>query len=397
LRVLLVCSKPPFPPTDGGTLANWELARGLAEAGHAVHVLAMATPKHPDQSRARARPAGITLESVPVDTRLSLFGALQNLAAAEPYAVARFRSPAFAARLQKRLLDGFDVVHVQGMPAALHLSLLRQHAAAPVVLGVHDVEREIWMQRAAAAPPPLRRWLRSQARRFGRLEAQAWAGVDGLVAISPAVAEACAATARGPLLVLPPSIEVPASCPPLPGRLDIYHLGSMDWSPNVDGLRWFLAEVWPRLRERLPDLELHLAGRRSRGFAAARGLSGVVVEGEVDDPAVWVRRHGVLVVPVRSGSGLRLKIVESMAQGRPVVTTPQGAEGLGTEPGRHLLVAGDAESFAAQVRELVQAPLRAASLGEAAWRFAGEHFTRAPLARRLLEFYASLRSRVDRA
>lgn len=389
LRILLLCPKPPFPPVDGGTRAVWELAVGLAEAGHAVHALSVATAAHPDRSPRRDPVAGLTLESVAVDTRLGLAAGLANLASPLPYAVARFVSRTFEDRLKALLAEAWDVVQLEGLPVAPYLPLALQ-SGARVVFRAHNVEEELWRQRAAGARWPLSAWLQSQAARVGRLEQDCWRRCQAVAAISPAVARACRAVARGPVLELPVGFRVPDAVPPVAEPARLFHLGAMDWGPTADGVAWFLARAWPAVLARHPQAQLHLAGRGVARFAAAHPAPRVVVDGEVEDAGAYVRLGGILVAPVRSGSGLRVKVAEAMVEGRAVVATSLGSEGLGVEDGRELLLADDAGAFAAQVVRCLDEPALVRRLGAAAHAFAAAHFERGRLAARLGGLYDAL-------
>ncbi len=389
LRILLLCPKPPCPPVDGGTRAVWELAAGLAEEGHTVHALSVATAAHPDRSAGRSAITGLTLESVEVDTRLRPAAALANVAGTLPYAVARFVSREYERRLRAHLEQPWDVVQVEGLPVAPYQRLALQ-AGARVVFRAHNVEEELWRQRAEGAQGLVSAWLAAQARRVGRLERACWRSAHAVAAISPGVAEACRAVARGPVLDLPVGFEVPEAAPPILEPAQLFHLGAMDWGPTAEGVSWFLAQAWPLVLRRHPQVRLHLAGRGVGAFAAAHVAPNVVVDGEVEDARAYVRQGAILVAPVRSGSGLRVKVVEALVEGRAVVTTRWGAEGLGAEDGRELLQADDPAEFAERIGRCLDEPALVRRLGTAAHAFAARHFDRRVLARRLSSLYDSL-------
>jgi glycosyltransferase involved in cell wall biosynthesis len=387
-RVLLVCPKPPFPPIDGGTRAVAELATGLAGQGHSVHVLAMATRKHPDLGG--TPPAGVVQEAMAVDTRPGSLTALESLVSDLPLSVSRLVSPAFARRLQHLLADPTaDIVQFEGLKVAPYQPLARG-AAARVVFRAHNVEADLWRQRAAASRWPLSAWLTTQAERVARLETDAWRTAHAVAAISPAVANACSAVTAAPVIDLPVGFAVPHLPPPISTPVRLFHLGAMDWEPTADGVAWFLAEAWPRVLARHPQAVLHLAGRHITRFAEGRSARNVVCDGEVEDADAYVRGGGVLVAPIRSGSGLRVKVVEAMAQGRAVITTAAGADGLGCVPGEHLLIGDDAHDMAEQVLRCLTEPGLVGALGAAAHRLAAARFERGVVTTKLVDLYASL-------
>ncbi len=158
------------------------------------------------------------------------------------------------------------------------------------------------------------------------------------------------------LRVVPNAVDCARLAPPEPAphREGALFIGNFENLPNRDALEWLLEAIWPRVRARQPEISLTVAGARMPAeVAGLEGSEGVSVIGEVDDPAFVYHRHRVLVVPLRAGSGTRLKILEAFAAGLPVVSTRLGAEGLEVEDGRHLLLADDEEGFAAAVARLL--------------------------------------------
>jgi glycosyltransferase involved in cell wall biosynthesis len=141
----------------------------------------------------------------------------------------------------------------------------------------------------------------------------------------------------------------------------------MFYPPNVDGVYWFATEVFPLVRNRLPDVQFRIVGSRppQRIRALATGDRGIVVMGYVPDLEPVLRESAVMVVPVHSGSGMRVKILEAFARGIPVVSTTIGVEGIEARAGEHLLVADDPESFATQVVRLASDREQAARLATA--------------------------------
>jgi glycosyltransferase involved in cell wall biosynthesis len=141
--------------------------------------------------------------------------------------------------------------------------------------------------------------------------------------------------------------------------------GNLEYHPNVEAVRWFHAQVWPRVRERLPGIEWRLVGRNAAAVAGlVAGSERVKVVGPVEDAIQALAEASGCVVPLRSGSGTRFKILEAWAAERAVVSTSIGAEGLGGKPGEHLLIADDPESFVEAIVRLMENPDRRRQLGE---------------------------------
>ena len=392
MKVLQLCSKPPYPPVDGGTLAMNSITQGLLAAGCEVRVLAMCSEKHPvledripDDYRCATR-----FEAVFVDLRLHPLDAGVAMLCGDSYHVRRFESKAFAARLAQVLQEEtFDIVHVESIFLAPYVPVIRRHSNAPVILRTHNVENQIWRRMAMSERNCCKRWyIKHLSLTLRAYEREHVNDFDGVVSITDNDAdyfrsEGC----RKPIVTIPFAIT-PVSVDGVaeqPGTL--FHLGSMDWLPNQEGVRWFLDRVWPLIHSQMPSLTLHLAGRRMSDQLLNLKLEGVHIVGEVPDAATFIASKQINVVPLLSGSGIRVKIIEAMSQGKAVVTTTVGAQGIGAVDGRHLLIADTPERFATQIRRCVDDPAFRQTVGANARQFIADNFGIEPLTRQLLAFY----------
>ncbi|MDH3730740.1 MAG: glycosyltransferase family 4 protein [Acidimicrobiia bacterium] len=159
-------------------------------------------------------------------------------------------------------------------------------------------------------------------------------------------------------------------------RFSILWLGGFDWPPNTEGMVWFMNEVWPRFRQLAGDVptELHIVGRHPPDeIQRFDGTDQIAVHGYVSDVAMWKDGADALIAPLLSGSGVRVKIVEALAAGLPVVSTPKGREGLPVEDGAELLVAEDAEGFATELARLARSVDVRRRLSDAAKAYVGRH------------------------
>jgi glycosyltransferase involved in cell wall biosynthesis len=189
-------------------------------------------------------------------------------------------------------------------------------------------------------------------------ERQVHEQLDKVVTLSDLDAAAIRATVPGArTVVLGPGIATyPGESIPPPQDRTVLFLGAYQWPPNLDAAEWMAREIWPRVRERTPGARLVLAGHDPSGRVKllANEHAGIVVPGFVDDATQMTRSAWVCVAPLRIAGGVRLKIIEALANERPVVTTTIGAEGLGLRPSEHAHFADDATSFADAVASLLQ-------------------------------------------
>ncbi len=228
----------------------------------------------------------------------------------------------------------------------------------PVILDAHNAEHEI-IERMARVDRSLSRrvYSRINAAKLRREEAAIAAGVDAVAVTSErdrVLFEQLVPGLRP--VVVPNGVDASEfqSDTPASEASGILFFGALDYFPNADAVRFFRREVWPRLRGAHPDLQWRIVGRLPPADIEAFGREpGIEVAGFVDDLREWIDRSVVVVVPLRAGSGTRLKVLEAMAMGRPVVSTSLGVEGLDVVEGRELLIADDPVEFAQAVGRLL--------------------------------------------
>lgn len=372
------------------------ITKGLLAAGHSVKVVTLSTPKHP--LRLDAIPAELReatgVEGVFVDTRINPVDAFNDLVTSDNYNISRFFSPDLDMLLERTLRQGrFDLVHLESLFMTPYIPTVRRFTKAPVVLRSHNLEHVVQKRLADGERNFLKRPYRQLlARQLRRYEHASVGMVDGLVAITPGdAAHFERMGTRTRIRTVPFGTDVPVQAVAWPaGPLRFFHLGSMDWAPNVEGIRWFLAEVWPTVIARRPEARLHLAGNHMPADLLRNELPGVHTEGYVHDAAEWMAKRHVMVVPLLSAGGMRVKIVEGMALGRPVISTLRGAEGMERAVGEGLWVEPDAAAFADRMEALLDEQALAEQGGAKAYTAMRTHFDNTAVVRRLLELYAEL-------
>ena len=297
----------------------------------------------------------------------------------EPVSVQNDYSDALKRAVDMELAtDRYDLAVCDFVQSA---SMFRDVRGLPTLLFQHNVESEIARRHVEQARGPVARvFWGLQWRRMGRFEAEACTRFDGVVAVS-----AHDATRMRDLYGLDNVDTIPTgvdttyyqAAPDSTARPgEMVFCGSMDWLPNEDAMTFFLTDVLPRIRREVPDARVTIVGRRpSRTLdGLARRATGVTLTGWVDDTRPHVARGQVFIVPIRIGGGTRLKIYEGMAQGRAVVSTSVGAEGLEYEDGRNIVIADGAEAFASAVGSLLRDDQRRQGLAVAGREHVTRHF-----------------------
>ena len=398
MKILWLNSGLLLPLDKGGKLRTWHVMRHLA-ARHEITYLSFEDASQTEADRIGMQEVCVRLETVPrtdADKGTWRFyaDAARYLTDSAPYAVAKYRSQAYADRL-RQLLAGhaFDLVVCDFLPPAVNMP---RNLPCPSVLFTHNVEAEIWRRHAENAANPLSRALMAQQhRRMLRFEAGALARFDLVLAVSESDARTFArlypGALRGPVHVVQTGVET-GFFTPSPAAAVPTHMvftGSMDWLPNEDGMTYFCREILPRIRQMEPDASLSIVGRAPT--PAVRKLAevpGVEVTGRVDDVRPYIARGAVYVVPLRIGGGTRLKIFEAMSMAKAVVSTTVGAEGLPVTSGHDIELADEPSRFAHAVVRLMRDAGARRALESAArqlvmerydWSAVGRDFERALL------------------
>ncbi|MBK7945608.1 MAG: glycosyltransferase [Flavobacteriales bacterium] len=402
MRILQLCSKPPYPPIDGGSKAMHNLTRGLLRAGHSVKVLCISTPKQPlvpaDLPKDYVRDTRI--EGIFVDTSINVVDAFTDLLTADNYNISRFFSPDMDIRLIRLLSEeAFDLVQVESLFMTPYIATIRRYTRAPIVLRSHNLEYMIQDRIAKGERNPIKRpYRRYLAKQLKEYELAVLDRVDGVAAISPADAEHYTAHGtRTPVTTIPFGVdpeEYPIDEMPSGRRKPVFfHLGSMDWLPNEEGIRWLLQNVWPKVLRKRPEARLHLAGNKMPKDLLEGDHPGTVIKGRVKSAVGYLRERQVMVVPLFSAGGMRVKIIEGMAMGKAVISTAIGAEGIAHTDGKDIVLAESATEFADAIIALHDDPQRAADIGKHARTLVERRYSDKPIVQQLTAFYKQLLKR----
>ncbi len=394
MKVLQVCNKVPFPPKDGGCIAIYNISMGLSQAGNPVDILAIETPKHPNTVKGKVLDEGIKLESVFVDTSIKLRQVLVNLIFSRiPYNAERFIDKNFREKLIELItLNHYDIIQLEGLYLAPYIEVIRKHSKAKIALRSHNIENEIWYRLTENETNVLKKlYFKILARRVEKFERKIINKYDFLVPITyrDAVVYQKFGNTK-PSKVIQTGIPVNKIAEGLRIRKHrkLYFLGSLDWLPNQEGVLWFVKNVWPILSIGRSEIEFHIAGRNAPDwFEKTVDLPGITFHGEIDNAKEFADNNDIMIVPLLSGGGMRVKIVEAMALGKIIVTTPIGAEGLDIIPNYHAIVAETPEDFATGVQIVLDNTDFFIKLGENSIRFIKNNYTNKVLASELLKFY----------
>lgn len=397
LKILILLNRIPYPLNDGGAIGAYNFIKGYAEAGCEVSILAMNTSKHYVKAEKAEEVLGGfgKLRIVDIDNRIIAHRAFRNLFKGTSYIIERFVSADFDNNLKDILQrNDFDIVHVDGLPPAAYIDTLRQFSSAKISMRAHNVEHVIWERIAANESNPIKKiYVALQAKRLKKFEINALEKCDLVLAISKEDEETIRKCKPGvKTVVVPAGMDIPSK--QQNENFDVQNLffiGSFDWMPNKQGMEWFLKEIWPQLSTGYPDLQLQIAGKKMPPSLWQHADKNIKPLGEVPDAKEFMLKAGVMVVPIISGSGIRIKILEAMALGKTIIATDIATEGLGLTNGENVLIANNAAEFILQIGRCKSDMALCRKIGGNAYDYAFRNYRNSSIFERLILLYREIK------
>ena len=365
MKILQLCLRVPLPPYDGATIAMYNLAESLTASGAAVKMLSFNTKKHfmDANSIDAALLDKYKLETVFLDASVNAWDAFTNLFKPnESYNIVRFDSAAFHQKLKEILQsETFDFILFEGLFLSPYLQTVRTFSKAKCILRAHNVEWLIWKRLAAATTNSLKKiYLYFLSDRLKRYENKVINNFDAIVAISELDKN----------LFLRDGCNIPIEVAPTgmntakynnieqmdADSLSLFHLGSMDWLPNIEAVDWLLKDIWPMIQQKSNKVHLFLAGKNMNPKYFNIKSENLIVAGEIKDALKFMENKQIMVVPLLSGGGIRIKILEGLAAGKVIVSTSTGAEGINYSDKKNILIADTPEDFTKTILSLLNNP-----------------------------------------
>ena len=399
MKVLQICHKPPFPPNDGGSIAMNNITFGLLEEACQVKVVSLNTKKHfvdiqnlPVDYKQKTQ-----IELVNVDTSVKPLDAFVNLVFTnKSYNLSRFEQAVFEQRLVSLLeKEDFDMVIVESVFMNYYTRVIREHSKAKILLRAHNVEFVIWQRLAEEENNFIKKkYLEILAKRLKREELLALNKFDAILTVSEHdKQEFRSHGCTKPIESIPISMDVMKNF-----SLDniktefpsVFFIGSLDWRPNQEGIEWFLREVWQDLVKRYPDLRFYIAGRGDASWLETKSYRNIVLEGEIANADEFFKSKAIMIVPLFSGSGMRVKIIEGMTLGKAIVSTSVGAEGIEYENNSNILIADTKKEYFQSICKLIDDRSFYNQISLAAMAHASELYSNKSISIKLLDFIEKL-------
>ena len=351
MKILQLTKKFPYPLNNGESIAIYNLTKGLLHCGAELDLLSLNTSKH--YTDVSSINDGLDhyshISDIYHKNDTSYTGAFLNLFSRESYHVQRLQSSDYEHALIEKLSENdYDVILLETIYMSMYLPIIKQHSKAVICLRAHNIEYEIWRRCSEEEQSKPKAWyLNLCADRLKTFEIKYFEDYNLIVPITDRDALSFQSLGySGSQVIVPVGLTLDNY------TSDTYRhtgkfcfIGSLDWMPNLQGLQWFLNEVWPKVYVQNPDFQFHIAGKNADSSNTFDKIDGVTFHGEVDSATEFIRHHGALVVPLFSGSGIRVKILEAMAMQRPVITTDIGLEGINAKDQQQVLIANTIQDY----------------------------------------------------
>jgi sugar transferase (PEP-CTERM/EpsH1 system associated) len=363
MKILFLSPTVPFPLTDGGRIRVFNLLKQIAEQSD-VTLLALETQTTDAEGVAVLQQLGVTVHLVPnapTLPRVSFGTLVKAFLKRQPITVARYDVPAYRQKFRELIANQtFDLVHYE----MFHIAQFHRETDLPSVLSQQNVDSAIWRRLCSETVNPFYKfayWTQQLAfQRYERVLSPKFDAVTCTSDIDASVFQQYCA--KDAIEIIPNGVDITHYQPDFAAEAPAHliYIGSMDWYPNEDAVAFFADEVLPRIQETVPDVAFSIVGGNpSARVQKLAERERVVVTGRVPEIKPYFAEATVFVVPLRIGSGTRLKILEALAMGKAIVSTTVGAEGLDLRDGEEILIADEPTAFAdAVIRLLTDSKLR---------------------------------------
>jgi glycosyltransferase involved in cell wall biosynthesis len=386
----------PYPPKDGGSIATLSLALALQKGGNTVSILSMNTSKHFIDLNTIPKEITNKIKFYPVNVNIDIkkYDALKNFFFSKaPYNAERFISKKYKEELIRLLKENtYDIIQLEGLYLAPYINIIKKYSTAKIALRSHNIEHEIWERIASNEVNSLKKFYKKNlANRIKEFKLKYINKYDFLIPITYRDGEKYNSLGNvQPIHVVQTGVEseryhLNGLIPEFPG---FFHIGALDWMPNQEGLKWFIDNVWHKFRERHPEIKFYLAGRNApEQFEKYLEENNITYLGEIENANDFINSKSVMVVPLLSGSGMRIKIIEGMALGKTVITTSIGTEGINTVNNENILIADTPNDFLECMERIYNDKSLHDKISHNAIEFVNKYFNNDTIASGLIDFY----------
>ncbi len=335
--------------------------RGLVHLGHEVSLVALNGKRSYHENAPDADLAEkINYRAYDIDINVSVLEVAINLFSKTSFNIDRYYDSEFETLLIGEVRkNNYDVIQFEGLMVSLYLSAVRKNSAAKLVYRAHNIENQVWTRMSLQKNDPFKRsYLKMHARRIRNYEIQQLNKFDAITVFTPQdkqVIESYGISA--PVRVLPVGLNLEKYKPDCTQTEfpSLFFLGSLDWLPNREGMEWFLDNFLKELTNGDLNVKLYVAGNDiPESFDDYEVMGKIFIQGEVDNALEYVNSKAIMIAPLLSGGGMRVKIVEGMAMEKCIISTSLGAEGISYENGKNIIIANNREEFYQAIKRCIK-------------------------------------------
>lgn len=389
MRVLQITNKPPLPLIDGGCIAMHQITQSLLKNNTEVDLLCISTPKHPFNKELYT---DFNAQSAFIDTSIQPFKAFRQSFKTRPYILKRFENKAFenliVATLKK---NTYDIIHFESLYTTPYIEVVKKYSNAKLVYRPHNVEHKIWKANAALEKNSFKKaYLLRMTRQLKKAEETIPKLFDAIVPIS-ITDETFFKTHFPKKAIKTISIGIDTTAyQKNTNNHSFFHIGAMDWLPNQQGLDWFIENVWKDFYSENKTVPLHLAGKSISDHYSQFQTVNIHNHGEVKSAKGFMNENGIMIAPLFSGSGIRVKILEAMAMGKTVIATEVAAKGIPYTNQKDILIANTKKEFLEVMKKCATDSDLIHSIGENAHQLIAKNFNIDILGENLVSFYQQI-------
>ena len=362
MKILQLTHKPPMPCIDGGCLAMNQITSSLLKTGVEVKVISITTKKHPvifseettqffNQTK---------FQSVFINTKIKIGKIVLSFFNNSSIQSNRFYSKEMDNLLKTVLSEEkFDVVILESIFVGHYIETIRKYSKARIILRVHNIEHLIWERLSKKTKNPIKKIIyKYLSNSLKYYELSLFHKIDGYMPITEVDHQFF--KEKFPninSIVIPFAVDLSyyhyKEHKIDKNRITFFHIGSMNWQPNIEGMNWFLNNIWEKVAAKYPNIFLILAGKGNQKVFANKSYTNVQIFDFVEDAQQFMNDYDIMIVPLLSGSGMRIKIMEGMALGKPIITTTTGAEGIEIADKENIFIADTVEEMVKSIEYCV--------------------------------------------
>lgn len=399
MKVLQICHKPPIPTIDGGCIAINNISKSLIDELGSIKILTLSTYKHPFKiiSYGKEYLKKTSIESSYVDTRFKVGDAILSLLKNNSYNISRFYSIDFKKLIIKTLENSnYDVIVLESLFTCNYIKTIKEYSSSKIILRSHNIEYKIWDKISIKSSNPFKKiYFKILSYQLKKYELKILKKIDGVACISDNYKnEFNGLDFKLKIETIPFGININnyrfKDKISDEKKLKFFHIGAMDWLPNSEATKWLIDEIWPEIHKLIPKAELHLAGKNMPDWINSNQKLNIYNHKEVKNSLKFISENDIMLVPVLSGSGIRVKIIEGMALGKAIISTSLGAEGIDYKKDENLMIANSVEEFCENAKKISCGNLNQKKIGLNARKIVEKNHNQKKISKKLVSFLESV-------